>query len=94
MNLRQAAPAALALAAYALLGWFIGRGRAGTALGISGSQSAWSALGSFSTAFSGNNLELIWTAAAIPEPSTYAALLGAAVLTLAVIRRRRDRQAA
>jgi len=42
----------------------------GTALGTTNNYSSY---GTFSTAINGNNLDLTWTAIAIPEPSTYAA---------------------
>jgi len=45
--------------------------------------------GSWSIGTAGNDLNLTFTASAIPEPSTYAALLGAAALALAAHRRRR-----
>ncbi len=46
--------------------------------------------GSWSIAQSGNNLNLVFTAAsAIPEPSTYAALIGFGALGFALFRRRR-----
>jgi fibronectin-binding autotransporter adhesin len=45
--------------------------------------------GAWTIAQSGNNLNLNFTASAIPEPSTYAALLGACALALACRKRRR-----
>jgi fibronectin-binding autotransporter adhesin len=45
----------------------------------------------YGLAFNGSTLELTATASAIPEPSTYAALCGAAALGLAAWRRRRTR---
>ena len=48
-------------------------------------NSAWSSLGSFSTANSGNDVNLIWTA--VPEPAPAALLGGFGILTL--LRRRR-----
>ncbi len=44
--------------------------------------------GTWSLAASGNNLDLTFTASAIPEPSTYAAILGLAALCLAAARRK------
>jgi autotransporter-associated beta strand protein/T5SS/PEP-CTERM-associated repeat protein len=44
--------------------------------------------GTWSLAQSGNNLNLHFTASAIPEPSTYAAIFGAAALALAAYRRK------
>ncbi|QYM79508.1 autotransporter-associated beta strand repeat-containing protein [Horticoccus luteus] len=53
-------------------------------------NSSWSSYGSFSTSGSGSNSQILtWTASAIPEPSTYAALLGGAMLGWVAIRRRR-----
>jgi autotransporter-associated beta strand protein len=48
--------------------------------------------GAWSIAQSGNNLNLNFTASAIPEPSTYAALAGLAALGLAFYRNRRQLQ--
>jgi len=62
----------------------------GTALNISNSQTPWAGVGTFSTALSGNNLVLDWTASAVPEPSTYAAMAGVLALSAALIRRRRQ----
>ncbi len=67
---------------------------AGSAPNITTDQSAWAALGSFSSALSGNDLLINWTANAIPEPSTYAAIVG--VLALGGVmwqRRRKAKQA-
>ncbi|HVU24887.1 MAG TPA: autotransporter-associated beta strand repeat-containing protein [Opitutus sp.] len=52
-------------------------------------NSGWST-GAFSTQLSGNDLVLNWTASAVPEPSTYAAILGAFALAGAAVRRRRQ----
>jgi autotransporter-associated beta strand protein len=54
-------------------------------------NSAWSGLGSFQTTFDGNALTLDWrvSEAVVPEPSTYAALLGGAALGFALWRRRK-----
>jgi autotransporter-associated beta strand protein len=52
-------------------------------------NASWSSLGSFSTSQSGNDLLLTWTPSAIPEPSTYAAIAGAAALAAASWHRRR-----
>jgi autotransporter-associated beta strand protein len=49
--------------------------------------------GSWSIAQSGNDLNLVYTASAIPEPSTYAALVGALALGVALVRRRRQAEA-
>ena len=46
--------------------------------------------GAWSIAQSGNNLNLVYSGSAIPEPSTYAALFGAAGLGFAIWRRRRQ----
>jgi len=46
--------------------------------------------GAWSLHSDGYNLNLAFTASAVPEPSTYAALLGLAALGLALWRRRRD----
>ncbi|MBC7366326.1 MAG: PEP-CTERM sorting domain-containing protein, partial [Undibacterium sp.] len=45
----------------------------------------------YTFALASNSLNLIATASAIPEPSTYAAVLGAAALALAAYRRRTRR---
>lgn len=50
--------------------------------------------GTFNTALSGNDLLLNWSPSAIPEPSTYAAILGGLALTGAAWKRRRSRAAA
>ena len=47
--------------------------------------------GTWSLAANGNNLNLNFTASAIPEPSTYAAIFGAAVLAFAAYRKRQNR---
>ncbi|MDO8540710.1 MAG: PEP-CTERM sorting domain-containing protein [Opitutaceae bacterium] len=47
--------------------------------------------GTWSLAAAGNDLNLNFTASAIPEPSTYAAIAGVAALALAAWRRRRIR---
>lgn len=53
-------------------------------------NSSWSNYGTFGTSGTGtDNQTLTWTAAAIPEPSTYAALLGGAMLAWVTLRRRR-----
>jgi autotransporter-associated beta strand protein len=62
----------------------------GSALSVTNSQSAWASLGSFTTSLTGNNLTLDWTTSAVPEPSTYAAILGAVALTGVFVRRRRQ----
>lgn len=54
-------------------------------------NSAWASLGSFSAQIVGNDVNLVWTASAIPEPSSCAILGGLSVLGLVVIRRRRAR---
>lgn len=58
-------------------------------------NSGWSN-GTFSTSFANNDLALTWSpsASAIPEPSTYAALLGGAALAGAAWHRRRQRKPA
>ncbi len=58
-------------------------------------KSAWNDLGNFQVALESGSLVLIWTphVAAIPEPSTYAAWLGAAALVSAGWYRRRQRAA-
>ena len=45
--------------------------------------------GTWAIAQSGNNLNLVYTGSAIPEPSTYAAIIGACALACAVWKRRR-----
>lgn len=52
-------------------------------------NSAWASLGAFSTQIIGNDVNLLWTAAAIPEPSVYAILGGLSALGVAAVRRRR-----
>ena len=52
-------------------------------------NSSWSANGTFATSLAGNDLMLTWTPSAIPEPSTYAAIAGAAALAAASWHRRR-----
>jgi fibronectin-binding autotransporter adhesin len=47
--------------------------------------------GSWSVALSGNDLNLVYSASAIPEPSAYAALAGTVLLGFAAWRRRRAR---
>ena len=49
--------------------------------------------GSWSVAQTGNNLTLNYTAAAIPEPSTYAAIAGSIMLVVVAIRRKATRRA-
>lgn len=67
----------------------------GSALSLNNSQVGWSSVGSFSTSIASNELVLNWTAAsAVPEPSTYAALAGAAALVGVMVHRRRQRLAA
>lgn len=61
----------------------------GSAMSISTNQSLWASYGSFSTALSDHNMVLNWNAAAIPEPSTYAALAGLAALLGVLVHRRR-----
>lgn len=67
---------------------------AGTTPVISTDQSAWAAYGVFSSAISGHDLIVNWTAAAIPEPSTYAALAGVLALGGVMWHRRRKAQKA
>lgn len=52
-------------------------------------NSAWSSFGDFSTAIVGNDVNLVWTAAAIPEPSAFASVAGLAALSAFALRRRR-----
>lgn len=52
-------------------------------------NSAWASLGSFETAYVDGSVVLNWSAAAIPEPSTYAAIFGALALLGAMVHRRR-----
>jgi hypothetical protein len=66
----------------------------GTITGTAGVTNNYSSNGTFSSALNGSNLELTWTASAIPEPSTYAAIAGGVMLACAIWRRRRQRQAA
>jgi hypothetical protein len=61
----------------------------GTALAATNSYSS---NGTFSTTINGQNLDLTWTATAIPEPATYAAMVGAVALVGAFWHRRRQRQ--
>ena len=61
----------------------------GTALGTTNSYGSY---GTFSTTINGQNLDLTWTATAIPEPATYAAMVGAVALVGAFWHRRRQRQ--
>jgi hypothetical protein len=76
--------------------WTIINGSAGTitgtALNLTGVSGTFTGLGSFSYSLGATALTLDWTATAIPEPSTYAALCGAAALGCAVWHRRRHRQ--
>jgi fibronectin-binding autotransporter adhesin len=58
----------------------------GTAFSID--NSAWSGSGNFATALSNNEVLLTWTPSAIPEPSTYAAIMGALALGATIWRRR------
>ncbi|MBP6863677.1 MAG: autotransporter-associated beta strand repeat-containing protein [Candidatus Didemnitutus sp.] len=62
----------------------------GTALGIASDQSGWASLGSFGTSLIGQDMVLSWTAAAIPETSTYAAIFGALALAGVCVHRRRQ----
>jgi hypothetical protein len=50
----------------------------------------WSSLGSFSTTYTGNDVNLVWTA--VPEPSCF--LTGGVFATAGLLRRRRAGQAA
>ena len=60
-----------------------------TGTGFDVSNTSWSGIGSFSTTVVGDAVTLTWTATtAVPEPSTYATILGVVVLTAAVYRRR------
>ncbi len=62
----------------------------GTALTLTGTSGTFASLGSFSTDLTNGNLNLNWNAiSAVPEPSTYAALLGALALAGAAWRRAR-----
>lgn len=58
----------------------------GTAFSID--NSAWSGSGNFATALSNNEVLLTWTPSAIPEPSTYAAIMGAIALGATIWQRR------
>ncbi|MEX1049153.1 MAG: autotransporter-associated beta strand repeat-containing protein [Akkermansiaceae bacterium] len=49
----------------------------------------WSSLGSFSTSYTGNDVNLVWTA--VPEPSSF--LTGGLLVTAGLLRRRRAGQA-
>lgn len=67
----------------------------GTAFNLD--NSPWSANGNFAAALANNEVLLTWTPSAIPEPSTYAAILGSIALAGAAWRRhrrRRERKAA
>ncbi len=61
----------------------------GTAFAID--NSSWSGSGNFATALSNNEVLLTWTPSAIPEPSTYAAIVGALALGATVWHRRQRR---
>jgi len=56
-----------------------------------GTTNSYGSYGTFSTTINGQNLDLTWTATAIPEPATYAALVGAMALVGACWHRRRQR---
>ena len=56
-------------------------------------NSAWSSLGAFSTTNTDNDVNLVWTAAAIPEPTT-GATLGLAGMMMLLYRRRATRNSA
>jgi autotransporter-associated beta strand protein len=65
----------------------------GTALGLDLDQSAWSERGSFTLFINASVVALNWTAApAIPEPSTYAAIVGGVALASALAYRRRTQR--
>ncbi len=51
-------------------------------------NSSWSSLGAFSTTVTANDVNLVWTAAVIPEPATWG-LLAFSLTTALVLRRRR-----
>jgi len=76
--------------------WTIVASSGGTITGTAlTATNAYGSYGTFATAFNGSNLDLTWTASAIPEPSTYAAIFGAIALAGAFWhRRRRQRPAA
>jgi len=76
----------------------VGKGESGSIAGSSlavaeGNKSLWNDLGNFQVALQSGSLVLIWTphVTAIPEPSTYAAWLGAAALVGAGWYRHRQR---
>ncbi len=77
--------------------WTVVSNSGGTITGVpfSVSNAAWLSYGSFGTAIVANEVTLTWTAAGspVPEPSTYAALLGATALALALYRRRQQQRA-
>jgi autotransporter-associated beta strand protein len=50
-------------------------------------NSSWSSLGAFTTSYTGNDVNLVWTA--VPEPATWA-LLAFSMTTVMVLRRRRS----
>ncbi|MCC6415300.1 MAG: autotransporter-associated beta strand repeat-containing protein [Opitutaceae bacterium] len=75
--------------------WTVVAGGTGSSITLAslGSGSTWGT-GSFALSNSGTNLTLNWTATAVPEPSTYAAILGAVALVGVAAVRRRKRVAA
>jgi fibronectin-binding autotransporter adhesin len=71
--------------------WTVATNSGGTITGsaFSVNNSAWSVQGNFATTLGTNEVLLTWTPSAIPEPSTYAAILGAVALGGAMWRRHR-----